>query len=244
MSDRGGIGAEFCAESPERRRATIVLRFGVAALDVPIQGLRERAGLDGADAHDAKSTRFRGGDDLARHGRLGEVAHAAGAVEEVCDSLDDVGRRVVADRLSDRRRHADAGDTPGPDAAARLKPLHSRGDFLDIGPPRRREAILVGVVARIDVVVRPDIAVEEEDVDVLETHGPEAGVQRRLEPRGGLLGWRAAELTFGRDPDASRRRAGEGLTDDLFAVEVHRRCVDEVDPRLDRGQHGRYRFPA
>ena len=65
----------------------------------------------------------------------------------------------------------------------RCRSSNAGNDLFDVLAPRRREAGALVVAVRVDGVVFADVAVQEVDVDVIEAHGREARVERRLELR-------------------------------------------------------------
>ena len=116
-------------------------------------------------------------------------------------------------------------------------------DLVDVLAPRRRELRAVLVAVRVDEVVGADVAVQEEHVDPVEPHRGQARVERRLErgrdrPRAPARpSWHFVVIAHARG-----QRAAERGADDRFARAVHRRGVDEVDARVDRGVQRRDRL--
>ena len=83
-------------------------------------------------------------------------------------------------RLEDRRRHTDAGYPPGANLALGLQGLKCGDDLFGILAPRRRKLVAELIAMRKNEVIFTDIAMEDEDVGIIDPHGLEAGIERRL----------------------------------------------------------------
>ena len=208
MREQRRVHSELGAQRAERRGRSGSRRHRDAlALTSRSNCGRERAGLHRADAHHADTVCLRGGDDGTGTRRFGVPPDTAGRVEQIGDRLHDARLHVVLQRLDDRSRKADSGDAPRADAAATLQIFERRDHLVDVLAPRCREAGALVVAVRVHGVVFADVAVQEVDVDVIETHRGEARVERLLELRRHRPDARRSELALGGDANAGRQSA-------------------------------------
>jgi hypothetical protein len=179
------------------------------------------------------------GDDLARPGRLLEPAQLPGRVQRVGDRLHRARRRVLGKHLQHHAWHADGGDPPCPDPSLRYQPLERGARRVGEQPPGRAPLATLPLL-------RDQVAVQEEQVDVVELHAIQALVQRAFELARQLRRGRVADAVLGRDPHPGRQVPAERLADDplRLAVAVPRRHVEQADARVDRLADGRHRLLA
>src|SRR6266487_92648 len=109
--------ANLLRQSTERGAALVVQPIRVIPWHLPIKGMGQRARLHRPNPHDAYPATVGRSDDRPRPGRLVVALHGPRGIEQVGNDLDGSWRRVIVQRLNDRRRDTDAGDAPGPDAA-------------------------------------------------------------------------------------------------------------------------------
>jgi len=94
------------------------------------------------------------------------------------------------------------------------------------------------LIAGVLVVVCADVGVQEVDVQPLQLHRRQAGLERRHQPGRRLVRGRTAEIAFAGEAHARRRRPLESSADHRLAVPIERRGIDEVDPAVYRSLQG------
>src|SRR5215831_19966334 len=198
--------AKLARQGTERGAALVVPPLRVVLWHLPIKGLGQRARLHRPNPHDAYAVTVGRSNDLPRPGRLVVALHGPRGIEQIGDDLDSSWRRVIVERLNDRCRDTDTGDTPGPDTATGDELLKSRTHRLDKEAawcPRE----LVG--GRI----RDDLIVQKEEVHPVELQAGQALVETPFQQWQDLADRPVANGALGRHPHACRQSASKSFAD-------------------------------
>ena len=206
--------------------------------DRAVESAGQGPGLYGADAHHGGAVGVGGCDDLARPGGTREAPQSARGVEQIRDALDVAGPWAVREQSDDGVRLADAGEPPVADAPLGGEPLERRRDGFgdDLGGRRA-----LGPLAS-----KRDPVMQEHDVNMVELHALQAGVEAFGEEVVDLARRGVANAALGRDADAGGKAAVERVADDRLglAVAVGRREVQDVDAGVDGLTDGRHALVA
>jgi len=204
--------------------------------EISIEGLGEGARLDGTDSHHANAALLGEGDGFAGREWLIEASECSARIEQVRDALDDGGPIFVTEDGTDGGRPTDSRDSPGGGSTFLDDAFEGGSDgFSEEG--EWRTTLAAGAV-------RDDVAVEDEDIDVIELHALETLGETVREAVVDLRGRRVTELDLGGDPHCVRQFAFECLADHTlgFAITVTGGEIKKRDSGLDGLACGGDRF--